>query len=531
MFKSLSIIFFLLSMLNIYSQNLTINAEGKMIVGEGVKVTVEGNLVLKGPESLEIKNSSFIVNGTSSGSGKMTYIKTIPQGSYQQISSPVVDQDVVEFIDKNPSIEAGKNEFSVNRGLYYYDYRTNKWVRNNSPDKDNNYITKFKHGQGWIVRLNGESSDNGEISFEGTFQNDNIQIGTYVEDLDHNEGLFGYIGNPYTSYIAVHKKGGDLDTFFGKNTDLLQEETVYMWDAVDRKYLLINLTSSTTDYIEPAQGFFIKPKKEIAGLSFNHSMRRHKIKSKDQEKSSSSRHKIKSTDQEKSSSSRPEIKLMITDGSSNKYTNIFYIEGTTTGFDNGYDSTIYDNGGDDFDIYTHLVSDSQGDDYGIQSLPNSDYETMVVPVGFNATSDTEIIISAAIVNFPAGISVYLEDKEDSSFTLLDNSATYTTTLSEDINGIGRFYLHTTSSVLSTDKVALNNHLSIYTSSKENIRISGVYSGVAKLRMYNILGKQVLNTSFEGNGLNDIALPKNISNGVYIVHLVTDLETVTKKILI
>ena len=243
------------------------------------------------------------------------------------------------------------------------------------------------------------------------------------------------------------------------------------------------------------------------------------------------RHKIKSTDQEKSSSSRPEIKLMITDGSSNKYTNIFYIEGTTTGFDNGYDSTIYDNGGDDFDIYTHLVSDSQGDDYGIQSLPNSDYETMVVPVGFNATSDTEIIISAAIVNFPAGISVYLEDKEDSSFTLLDNSATYTTTLSEDINGIGRFYLHTTSSVLSTDKVALNNHLSIYTSSKENIRISGVYSGVAKLRMYNILGKQVLNTSFEGNGLNDIALPKNISNGVYIVHLVTDLETVTKKILI
>ena len=242
-------------------------------------------------------------------------------------------------------------------------------------------------------------------------------------------------------------------------------------------------------------------------------------------------HRSTETDQQKTSSSRPEIKLMITDGSSHRSTDIFYIEATTTGFDNGYDSTIFYNGGTEFGIYTHLVSDSQGDDYGIQSLPDNNFENMVVPVGINATSSTEIIISAAIVNFPVGISVYLEDKVNNSYTLLDDAATFTTTLSEDINGIGRFYLHTTSSVLSADKVALNNNISIYTSSKENLRISGVNTGVAKLSVYNILGKQVLNTSFEGNGMNDIALPKNISKGVYIVHLVTDTETVNKKIMI
>ena len=38
MFKSLPIIFFLLSMLNIYSQDVIIGSGGKMIVGEGVKV-------------------------------------------------------------------------------------------------------------------------------------------------------------------------------------------------------------------------------------------------------------------------------------------------------------------------------------------------------------------------------------------------------------------------------------------------------------------------------------------------------------
>ena len=51
-------------------------------------------------------------------------------------------------------------------------------------------------------------------------------------------------------------------------------------------------------------------------------------------------------------------------------------------------------------------------------------------------------------------------------------------------------------------------------------------------MYDILGKQLINTSFEGNGMNDIVLPKNISDGgVYIVHLVTDTKIITKKIMI
>jgi len=520
MFKSLSIIFFLLSMLNIYSQNLTINDGGKMIVGEAVNVTIEGNLVLNNSEPVEIKNSSFIVKGTSSGTGKIKYTKTVPVGAYQYISSPVDGQTLSDFVN-NTSIETGKNSSSHNKGLYYYDYSYDKWVKYSTVNT--NKFDKFKSGQGWIVRLKDNSDGEDDICFKGSFPEDNITIDSYKDtQVFHSGFLYDYIGNPYTSSIAVFKEDDNSATFFEKNSDLLEEETLWIWDESLSLYSPTNKASLTSlddedFYIEPAQGFFIKPKKNVDGsLSFNYNMQRREIKS---------------SDQEKSSSSRPEIKLMFTDGSSNKYTNIFYIEGTTTGFDNGYDSTIFDNGGDDFGIYTHLVSDSQGDDYGIQSLPNSDYETMVVPVGFNATSSIQIIISAAIVNFPAGISVYLEDKEDSSFTLLDNSATYTTTLSEDINGIGRLYLHTTSSVLSTDKVALNNHLSIYTSSKENIRISGVYNGVAKLRMYNILGKQVLNTSFEGNGLNDIALPKNISAGVYIVHLTTESKIVTKKIMI
>ena len=507
MFKSLSIIFFLLSILNIYSQNVTIDSGAKMIVGEGVKVTIEGDLVLNSTESLKITNSSFVVKGTSSGSGKMTYTKTIPSKKWQFISSPVTNQSVADFV-ASVDLVNGQGNHSDNQGLAYYDNTILDWIMYNTVKNSSSFPsgTVFKPGQGWVIQLEG--SGDIDISFTGSFPGSNSVM---TDFQNSNESKYNFIGNPYPSYIAGNTST-DTDNFLEDNKDSLTEKTLWIWNDGDGKYDVTN-NASNAYYLAPAQGFFIKSQEN---LSFDKNLQSHKSTV---------------SGQQKNSSSRPEIKLMITDGSSHKDTDIFYIEGTTTGFDNGYDSTIFYNGGKYFDIYTHLVSDSQGDDYGIQSLPNSDYETMVVPVGFNATSNTEIIISAAIANFPAGISVYLEDKDNTSFTLLEDATSYTTTLSEDINGIGRFYLHTTSSVLSTDKVALNNHLSIYTSSKENIRISGVYSGVAKLRMYNILGKQVLNTSFEGNGLNDIALPNNISSGVYIVHLATESKIVTKKILI
>ena len=57
---------------------------------------------------------------------------------------------------------------------------------------------------------------------------------------------------------------------------------------------------------------------------------------------------------------------------------------------------------------------------GIQSLPDNDYENMIIPVGINATSGMTISISASSVNLPAGIKLYLQDTSDNSFTLLEN---------------------------------------------------------------------------------------------------------------
>lgn len=90
-----------------------------------------------------------------------------------------------------------------------------------------------------------------------------------------------------------------------------------------------------------------------------------------------------------------------------------------------------------------------------------------------------------------GTNVYLEDREANIFTCLDETnASYTVTLNTALNGIGRFYIHTTDSTLSIGDTILDN-VGIYKTSKTNLRIAGIQTGKASLAMYTMLGKQVL----------------------------------------
>ncbi|MFQ3326833.1 MAG: hypothetical protein ACI8YC_001472 [Salibacteraceae bacterium] len=154
---------------------------------------------------------------------------------------------------------------------------------------------------------------------------------------------------------------------------------------------------------------------------------------------------------------------------------------------------------------------------------------MIIPVGINAVSGTEITISVATHNLPDGIDVYLEDKEDGSFTLLESDANYTTTLSEALNGIGRYYLHTSAQVLSTGDLMTAN-ISLYITNNNTLRVVGVQNVAAQVKVYSMLGKQVQVTSFRGNGMNEVLLPK-VAKGVYLIQLETEAGTLHKKIII
>ena len=66
--------------------------------------------------------------------------------------------------------------------------------------------------------------------------------------------------------------------------------------------------------------------------------------------------------------------------------------------------------------------------------------------------------------------------------------------------------------------------------RKYLHFVGVQKGTASVQMYNILGREVFKTSFEGNGINDITL-NTIPTGIYIVKLATENGTLNRKIII
>ena len=64
-----------------------------------------------------------------------------------------------------------------------------------------------------------------------------------------------------------------------------------------------------------------------------------------------------------------------------------------------------------------------------------------------------------------------------------NVKNYTFTTNESLNGIGRFFMHTTSQVLDIDDTLLAENISIY---KTNLRIVGIQNGTADLVLFDIL---------------------------------------------
>ena len=455
---------------------------------------LDGNFTLAGTIILESESELFIsADATvSSANGTIIYKRTLTD-QWHLIAPPVTEQDIDAFVSGEGLAEGTGN----NLGLATYTTQDNEW----SFYQDGASGTgKFVSGKGYSIKL----ASAGDIEFTGEYVSDDTTISLTRGTTDGRS--YNLVGNPYLAHV-------NSGNFLSNSTSALVSETIWLWDPNNSGGAQYITKVTADDYkVSPGQGFFVQAA-NAGSLS---------IVKTDQE--------ILALDNFERPDTRPEIHLTLSDGSLSRLSKIYYIEGTTTGFDNGFDGPRFMSGDNSFAFFTHLVSDSEGVDYDIQSLPTDNYENMVIPVGINAVSGTTISIDASTVDFPEGINIYLEDKEDDSFTLLDGDANFTTTLASDLNGIGRFYLHTTAGSLSADDLSMTNNISIYNSSKENLRIVGVQNGTAKVQLYNILGKEVFRNTFEGAGVNDIQLP-SLVEGLYIVNLSTANGKTNKKIII
>ena len=519
--KKVLVLFFIAFYYNIAAQtNLKVINTSSLTVLEGSNIDVSGDFESESTANVVLKSgASIIINGSKTGN--ITYKRNLLSDSYFLVSPPVSGQDYNNsYVSTNGIAQSIANNLNA---IGPYITSSNTW----------DYMTigelnlSFSSGVGYSVKRTtgtgaGEIPFTGEIAGDLETQNGGVNF-TLIYDSnsepDGDDQYLGYnwnlVGNPYPAYI----KNSEFLT--SNSSNILA--TIWTWNSVAGAYedRVSDISDSGNGNfpIAPGQGFFVRSSAS-GNINFPEADQYHQIE-------------IGGSDTFERTTPLTSIKLIINNGSSyNRHCDVYYLNNVTLGFDYGYEGQIFGSGGNSnsLAIYTQLLEDNEGVNYQTQSLPNTNYEGMVVPVGVDALANEEITISAQLNNFPANIKVFIEDKLENTFTRLDETSNFSTTLSTNSNSTGRFYLHTTSASLSTGNVLDNNPVSIFTTTRDNLRIVGVQSGTANVQMFNILGKQVFNTSFEGSGSNNINLPV-LSSGVYIVQVKNESGTVNKKVVI
>ena len=418
-------------------------------------------------------------------------------------------------VNEDPAISLATYDGNLTTGNKYTYYP----ITGNTNGSDGTVTgsPKFTAGKGYSTLISSTADDiadfaNPDITLKGKFNTGQIDI-----DISDAGDGFNLIGNPYTAYVYGGDEVDVSNNILVENNGVLDEQTVWYWDSSADDWVTLNLDDAAHN-IAPLQGFFVKAK--VGGgttqtFSFKEAMRNH-----------GSSEEFYRT----SNKSRFEIDLAITNNVVNRKTTIRYIDNRTTSFDNGSDSSMFTGVESDFAVYTELVENSNGEKLVIQSLPTVNFEDMVVPVGVNATVGSEIIFKVEAINVPAGYNIYLEDRTNNTLTRLDETDSKYKTTVENTTSDGRFFLHTrTSSVLSTNDITINS-VSIYKTSNNNLKITGLQKGKTTVFLYNLLGKKVMTTSFKANGAKEISLP-NLAAGIYIVQLETEFSKLNKKIVL
>ncbi len=359
-------------------------------------------------ESDSDSSGVIYLKGNSSGSQKVTYIKRgCPTRKWFAISSPVSGQKIVDFI--------ANNKISPLYGGAYYaliKMVNGNWVYYTPSNIDPN--EEFVMGQSYFVAILNDT-----ITFKGNL----IAIDTQV-NIDSDK--WNLIGNPFTAYISANKQGAD--NFMGDNSSKFKplHHAIYVWNVKQQKYVAYNYLSPDLK-IEPAGSFFIRTNTNSRNFLFKKGLR-----------SDSKNTASRITKRNPAS----KIDLFLTSNKSNVSvkTTIEYRSQSSKGIDEKFDVANYK--ANTLDVFTLFAEGKDKTELTIQSLPEANLKDVIVPVGVKAKASESITFSASILNIPNSLDIYLEDKVEGVMINLSKGKKHTVTFLKDVDGGGRFYIHT-----------------------------------------------------------------------------------------
>ncbi|WP_299098265.1 T9SS type A sorting domain-containing protein [uncultured Winogradskyella sp.] len=492
---------------------IEVGATERVKVEAGHSLTINGDAITKNnlfAYSTSTSFASLIFNGTVNGDIRYyRYVNGVSDGN-DLISSPV-DQNFSTLANNN-SAELVSNTAPNENQKLFGPFNNVNGVYENWVTTDGEIITP---GEGYRAgTINGST-----IYFKGTVPDSpvaNVPV-TLTDGGDPTYGPWNLIGNPYPSYL-------DFGVFWTENESVLNGgsgayKAIYGYDADDSdgsNYTIWNAINTTSDKITPSQGFYVRT---VSGgtVTFTPAMRTH----------GTSEDFIAG----RSSTLNPVLsELFLSNGANNYNTKIYFAENQTRGLDPGYDAGTFTNSTSG--IYTNLVENHAGVEFAIQVLPYDDFNDIIVPLGVNSESGTQLTIglNTETTTIPSNINVYLEDNATNTWTLLNNSD-YVFTPSDELNGTGRFYIHYSTNALSVDDNLLNG-LQIYSNqSSKTLVIKGQLNSETSAVLYDMQGRLVFQNILNASDTTNTINVGSLKTGVYIVELINDTQNRTQKIII
>ncbi|MGG6230905.1 T9SS type A sorting domain-containing protein [Tenacibaculum sp. SDUM215027] len=425
-------------------------------------------------------NSGASLIATSSVTASVTYKRNIADTNWHLVAPPLSGETQEDIISNHTFASGSGSNIGIgsytNNGASPWTYATPISTGSTIP------------GYGFSIKL----ANPGDVSITGNLVTTNygvpISTGTRTN--------YNLLGNPYTNYI-------NSATLAGSNP-VINNATFWLWDGT--KYITHNNVNPIE--IAPSQGFFVEANSNSNVIFFT------------------SNQSHQGSDTFMKQEPKTNFELQVSNGEKSYSTSVFYIESKSTGFDYGYDSKMFSGVNHDFSVFTQLITENEGKNLAIQTLPTDN--TLAIPVGVTAKTGSKLTFSIKNLQLPDGLNIYLEDKNTGEFTNLSEE-NYTATLNKDSNGIGQFYLYKDSKKPTSIIEPSLDNISIYNSSDNEITIVGLQTE-ANVAVYSILGKEIINRNIISNGISKISIP-NVATGVYIVKLNSNLGKVSKKIIL
>ena len=495
----------------IQSGEVTINANtncNTLTVNPGAAITVATGVTLNTTttnlNSTSQAYASVLLNGTLTGAISYHRYVTI-LGTNDLISPPLSGQQFGSFATDNSNLAAS----GTIRAFAPYNTTTGAYE---NYDVVANASTEISSGIGFRAA----STDGNALTFTGNV------LKTDVLDIPISDATLGsawnLIGNPYASYL-------DFDSFFNLNKTAFNSDSgyqaIYGYNGANGWVIWNQATIDAgveSGLIAPGQGFFVKAKTGGGLVDFTTTMR------------------ISGTSDDfmNGRQSNPNVamsKITLSSAGKNAQTQIYFIEGTTRGLDAGYDAGTYLGNAGTHAIYSNLVEEHTGLNMAIQTLPYSDRNDVVVPLGVHAEIGVQFRIELDDTSILSSeMMVYLEDRTANTFTLL-NDMDFVLTPSTDLNGTGRFFIHYSADTLTVADTSIEGISIFVRSSEKLVIVKGQLFNTTIARIYDLQGRLVVRNTLDASQTENSLDVSGVSTGVYIVQLSSADISMTQKVII